>query len=198
MMNSKVNSILVFSFGVIIGSLITWKLVKTKYERIAQAEIDSVKEVFSKRKTEESSDKNEEEPKEEEKIIPKLSEKPSLAEYAKLLNKEGYTDYSKKEEKGGSIMDGEPYVITPDDFGDVPGYDTESLVYYADGVVTDTFSNVIDNVDDIIGEDSLTHFGEYEDDSVFVRNDALKTDYEILLDTRNFSDVKPTLSGDEE
>ena len=29
----------------------------------------------------------------------------------------------------------------------------------------------------------------YEDDSVFVRNDVMKCDYEILLDHRNYKDV---------
>ena len=43
--------------------------------------------------------------------------------------------------------------------------------------------------DEIVGLDSLTHFGEYEDDSVFVRNDVMKCDYEILLDHRNYKDV---------
>ena len=50
----------------------------------------------------------------------------------------------------------------------------------------------VDDVDEIVGEESLNHFGEYEDDSVFVRNDRLKCDYEILLDQRNYSDVAKT------
>lgn len=33
------------------------------------------------------------------------------------------------------------------------------------------------------------HFGEYEEDAVFVRNDAKKCDYEILKDLRRFCDV---------
>ena len=52
---------------------------------------------------------------------------------------------------------------------------------------------VVDDVEEIVGEESLTHFGEYEDDSVFVRNDRLKCDYEILLDQRNYSDVTKTM-----
>ena len=40
----------------------------------------------------------------------------------------------------------------------------------------------------IVG-DALNHFGEYEDDSVFVRCDERKCDYEILLDQRSFSEV---------
>ena len=68
-------------------------------------------------------------------------------------------------------------------------YETVSLTYYADGVLTDEFGNVIEDVEGMVGKESLTHFGEYEEDSVFVRNDSLKTDYEILRDTYNYSDT---------
>ena len=40
-----------------------------------------------------------------------------------------------------------------------------------------------------VGKESLTHFGEYEDDSVFVRNDNLKADYEILADKRTYAEL---------
>ena len=33
----------------------------------------------------------------------------------------------------------------------------------------------------IVGDDFKKHFGEYEDDCVYVRNDNLDIDYEILL-----------------
>lgn len=39
-----------FVAGGALGSLATWMFVKKKYEQIAQEEIDSVKEVYSKRK----------------------------------------------------------------------------------------------------------------------------------------------------
>lgn len=84
-----------------------------------------------------------------------------------------------------------PYVISPDEFGEMEDedYDKVSVTYYADGVLADEYDEVVENVDEIVGEESLTHFGEYEDDSVFVRNDKLKCDYEILLDQRNYSDI---------
>ena len=82
-----------------------------------------------------------------------------------------------------------PYVISPDDFDDNDDYEVVSLVYYSDGVLADEDDNVIEDVEGMVGEDSLNHFGEYEDDSVFVRNDERKTDYEILLDSRNFADI---------
>ena len=82
-----------------------------------------------------------------------------------------------------------PYVICPEEFGEMDEYETESLTYYADGVLTDDFDNEIEDVDDLVGEESLSTFGDYEDDSVFVRNDKYKTDYEILLDDRKFSEI---------
>ena len=43
---SKLTNILIFTTGVSIGSVVTWKLLKTKYEQIAREEIDSVKEIY--------------------------------------------------------------------------------------------------------------------------------------------------------
>ena len=84
-----------------------------------------------------------------------------------------------------------PYIITPEDFGEY-GYSTVSLTYYADDVLTyEDDDELIDNRDEIVGDDAVNHFGEYEDDSVFVRNDAKKCDYEILYDQRNYHDIYP-------
>ena len=83
------------------------------------------------------------------------------------------------------------YVIEPDAFGEAEGYDEISLTFYADGTVTDDNDRAMseDEIEETIGKDSLSHFGEYEADSVFVRNDRLKADYEILKDLRSYADV---------
>ena len=100
-------------------------------------------------------------------------ENEDLKKYKSIIQKEGYTNYSRSvEEKKGDPL---------------------SLTYYADQVLTDENNEEVDDVEEIVGEESLTHFGEYEDDSVFVRNDRLKCDYEILLDQRNYSDVTKTM-----
>ena len=44
-----INKILIFAVGVAIGSAVTWKLVKDKYKKLADEEIASVKEVWSKK-----------------------------------------------------------------------------------------------------------------------------------------------------
>lgn len=185
---NKAGGLFIFVAGAACGSFVTWKLLRDKYEQIAQDEIDSVKEVFSKK---DSSDN-------EEPVLAEESEhneKPSIIEYAAKLHENGYTNYSDSENKESVHKEDnnaveKPYVISPEEFGEFGEYDTVSLTYYADRVLADDNDDVIEDVDDIVGTESLTHFGEYEDDSVFVRNDRLKCDYEILLDQRNFSDVR--------
>ena len=44
-----------------------------------------------------------------------------------------------------------------------------------------------EGMEEIIG-DGLEHFGEYEEDSVFVRSDAKRCDYEILKHLGSFHD----------
>lgn len=208
-MNSTLKGVLIFVLGAAAGSLATWKLIEKKYKDIAQEEIDSVKDTFSKMKKNEypdkledypdfeefddsdDSDDVEEEPKPEQKID--RNNKPDIVEYAKILSEASYTNYAerqdKKEKKGVEpVEDERPYVISPDEFGEKDGYENVTLTYYADGVLTDYFDNVISNVDEVVGFDSLDHFGEYEDDVVFVRNEKMETDYEILRDLRDFNE----------
>lgn len=179
-MNSTLNKIVIFALGAAVGSLATWKFLKTKYEQIAQEEIDSVKEVFARREME----------RDEESDYPHVAfDEPcvdSAAFHTELSNKISELGYSNDE--GETPM--APYIITPDEFGEFDDYETISLTYYADGVLTDDMDEPIEDVDGLVGVDSLSHFGEYEDDSVFVRNDRMKADYEILSDLRNYSDIK--------
>ena len=201
-MNNKFIVFMMFIFGAAVGSAVTYKYVKEKYEQIAQEEIDSVKELFSKRGIEDRDD----EPKDTSNIRSRAEmakDKPSVAEYAAKLREQGYTNYSnpgtvadedaepdsEKEEENESMSNDKPYTISPEEFGEMYDYEKISLTYYADGILADDDDELVDDIEEVVGAESLTKFGEYEDDSVFVRNDRLKCDYEILLDQRKYSDV---------
>ena len=82
-----------------------------------------------------------------------------------------------------------PYVIAPEEYGELADYDQETLNYFADGVLADDQNIPIEDTDSVVGENFEDHFGDYEDDAVHIRNDREQTDYEILLDPRKFSDV---------
>ena len=82
------------------------------------------------------------------------------------------------------------FIIAPEEFGDIDGYETTSLNYFTDGVLADIDGEVLNNVEELIGDrEVLTHFGEYEDDTVFVRNEKLEIDIEICVDSRKYSDL---------
>lgn len=164
--------------GAVIGSAVTWGYTKTKYEKIAQEEIDSVKSVFSKKENEVNSKLSE---------ANKLLKENLNVEYSEMANM-----YKKPEEK--SVIEKVPYskdiyVIEPDQYGEIDDYELISLSWYDDDVLADDMDNEIDNYEYVVGLDFMNHFGEYEDDSVFVRNDIRKCDYEILRDKRKFSEV---------
>lgn len=194
-MSDKGSFLFTFVIGAGIGSVCTWQLLKKKYELLAQEEIDSVKETYASREAGKQFFK---ESYEGIKSVenPNHDENEDIEKCNSIIRQEGYVDYSRgvavsfgDEKKKGDPFVEKPYVITPEEFGEFEEYEKISLTCYADRVLADENDEEVDDVDDIVGEESLNHFGEYEDDSVFVRNDRLKCDYEILLDQRNYSDV---------
>lgn len=194
-MNTNIKCVLAFTVGAAVGSVVSWKFLRTTYERIAQEEIDSVKEAFARREECGSEPRRAAEVSDEpEQAENAQDEKPSIAEYAARLAAHGYTDYaaiSSKETEGKKDVE-RPYVISPDEFGEFYDYEQITLTHYSDGVLADENDEIVDDVDDTVGSDYADHFGEHEEDSVHVRNDKRKCDYEILRDYRSYSDVVGT------
>lgn len=184
-MSDKMGAIIAFVAGAAIGSIVTWKLVEKKYKVLADEEIESVREVYKRKLDEKQKEKTEE--KEENK------DRDEKNNHAVLVHNLGYSGEYNEEEIGEvdviNPQKAKVYVIPPENFGELD-YEMESLTYYADGVLAFDLTNVVvQDKDSLVGRGSLNTFGEYEPDSVYVRNDNLKKDFEILLDRRKFSDV---------
>jgi hypothetical protein len=94
--------------------------------------------------------------------------------------------YSNSEVKGEVKK---PVVISPTEFGDIDDYEIITLFYYADGVLTDELDEPLEDIEGSVGLESLTTFGDYEEDAVHVRNDRLRVYYEILRELRNYNDT---------
>lgn len=189
-MNRTFSNILLFVAGAGVGSAVTWKLVKTKYEQRAQEEIDSYREVCAKyykgRAKEETPVVHA-----ERRVIP---DKPDLMEYAKRIEDAGYTHF---QEEGEAATVEEPEIITPDEFGEI-NYETVYLSYYADRVLADDVDDIVEDVEGTVGSYALTRFGEYEEECIHVRNHTLRQDYEITLDNRSYyEDIKGVSPADE-
>ena len=194
-MSNTLSKILIFASGAAIGSVVTWKIITDRYSQIIEEELESIKNEILEELEEEDESEDDDIQEEVE------SSETDKTMYSEIIKKGGYRNYSNRtpakqvapeeeEKEEEEIEDmGRPYVVSPDDFDEHDDYEAVTLVYYSDKVLTDEDDNVIEDVEGMVGEESLNHFGEYEDDSVFVRNDERKTDYEILLDERRFADV---------
>lgn len=191
---SKLNFAM-FMAGATVGAAGAWLYCKRYYEQIAQEEIDSVKAAFAERKPDILKNPNSaEDNKDDNKQKANMAKlKPDLVDYAAKLQAEGYTNYSAHSEKNNKNEEDEtvvekPYVISPDEYGDCE-YTTISLTYYSDGTLADDEDEIVDNVEDTVGADFAEHFGDYEMDSVHIRNDRRRCDYEICKDNRTYAAV---------
>lgn len=185
------NKVIAFVVGAAAGSLLTWKLLEKKYKQMADEEIAAVKEYFRNKEVETK-----------EELIERFVEEDKLdgtkTEYTKMVNDMGYTSASRSteysvEEDGSIYMapgpeEVAPYVISPEEYGAKTNYRIECWTYYADSVVTDNDDEIVWNPESIIG-DALEHFGDYEDDSVHVRNEKFECDYEILKNEHTFTEI---------
>lgn len=172
------NKPFIFLAGFGIGFTLGWAMLRKRYEELAKEEIDSVKQAFLDRQR-----KNEERDKEAE---------TNLQYYAKKVVKHtDYSQYSRNDEKKkGDVKNMKPYVISEDEFGENDEYEQLSLMYYSDGTITDENDLPISDVEELIGNiDKISeYFNNSEEDSIFVRNDALKSDFEILRDEQPYGE----------
>lgn len=199
---SKLGTALAFLAGAVLGGVSAWYVAKTRYDELSEQEIDSAKQAFYAREQQlkeeiaalkehlAKEDEPEEEPKTIQASAAKNREKGDINDYAKMVNRVQYSRTSVPQPPEHEVE--APYVISPDEFGEIEGYTQISLTYFDDGILSDENGVIIDEPEDIVG-DALNHFGEYEKDSVFVRSDPKRCDYEILRDLRSYAEFRSTL-----
>lgn len=207
---SKLKTILTFTAGLICGGAGAYIAAKSQYERILKDEIDSVKETYKNRQplvvkeVEEEHDEDTTEDVAEENNEESQVTEQDKKDYNSILKESGYVNYTKymngeEENKETMVYDKNdiPYVIEPEEFGE-DGFDTQTLTYYADGVLVDDLDDVVEDPDVVVGLENLKIFEEFGASSVTVRNDIFKVDYEIIKDDWNYSDLNQDVPPQEE
>lgn len=83
------------------------------------------------------------------------------------------------------------YLIGDEEFG-MCDYDEDYLIYFDDHFVSDRNGNLVD-IDELVGWEWMEVFDDIynEEDYVYVRNDKLKTDFEIVLCEARYVDKFP-------
>ena len=209
-MQNKLTSFLFFAGGAGIGSLITWFVTKKKYQQKLDEAVVKMHETLNTQNVNEP--KEEEvivEPAKEEPEVTKTiaqnqnnlslendlqkraaeinREKPNVINYNKMVKDLNYIQNA--ESNDGEYYSEYPYLIkdgmTPygeKEDADGNPYDKITLMYYEDGVIADTADEIIDDIDDTIGTENLSHFGDYPNkDCIYVRNDRLQADFMVCM-----------------
>jgi hypothetical protein len=206
-MNRNLLVSIAFIAGVATGIAATVTYAKYKNAKIDQEEEMEYEEAVIEEIFDDVEEPNEPEPEEEfvEEFRPATPEEVKAYEratrhYRELAEVDEKTLEEKVREKsinivrdcnritsegGNKVLADKPYIIKPNEFGE-QDYDEVTLVYYANGKFTsyDT-GDLMDEfeIEDAIGDiDPSVHFGDYEEDSVFIRNDERGIDYEVLRD----------------
>lgn len=200
-MNESVKNVISFTAGVIVGGvtgfIVAQKMLKTTLDAELEEQIKDVKEHYKLLR------------KEEEYSTPMiLAEKyDDVLEGLEYLAHEEKTDeeddddIQEIEEESEAIPVGnlfernknEPYVIPVAEFmNDSNSFDKITITYFEeDDVLCDEREEVIPNVEGTVGNDALTKFGYMSDDEkiVYVRNERLKTDFEVLKEEKSYAEV---------
>ena len=213
------KNVFIFLGGAAIGSLITWKYVETKYKKIAEEEIASVKELY-KEKLAEKSEFNKQKVEEiknnypcgiDEKDIQKKEVDKNNEELEKIINNQKYvtgTDYAEEDKESVQVEDleddlnDEDYIV-PVEVGPTkpePPYIITEDEFGEFGNEEQTLifysdSVLADEDDDVITDpesvigNALIEFNNPMTERVFVRDEAQEIDYIILRSEKTYSEV---------
>lgn len=180
-----------FAGGMILGYYVS----KTKFQELADKEIESVRKVYEKHFK-----KNETKNTKQTPVQSVKSDKESYKNYADQY-KGSDVDMSapipKKSIQTPKVVkktNTTPYVISPEQYQESE-YEADTLIYYSDKVLSDSDGNIIHNVNEVVGPEALSTFGRYEDDVVYVRDDNKKIDYEIIWESRTYAAVNKSVGS---
>lgn len=190
----KLSHVIAFVAGAAVGYFSANYLLKDKYEKRFQQEVSSTIEAFKTNKNEEYK-KSDEVTLNGEKLKAVSDEVvvANIKEYAKNIGKHDYSevndDKPSEESKDDGIDHTKPYVITEEEVDAYMNYSITQWNYYADGVLTDENNEIVEDVSTTIGKEAFEHLKKTSESAIYVRNDLLELDYEILKNEMTYAEL---------
>lgn len=164
---------LAYILGAATAVLVMRERIDRKYRKIADEEIESVKEAFRRK---------------EEALKAELERNAAMNDEDRKKPDAVYSDLIANKLKSSEDT-GDAVYIRPDEFGDNEDYDVITITYYESNFVfTDDMDEPIPDGEweDMLGPNVAKHLGDYEPDRVCVRNDKRRAYYEVLLEKGEF------------
>lgn len=204
------RTLLAFIFGAAVGSGITYLCVKSHFNDISNAEIEETREYYKQLQAnleaeyeQKMCENAEKSPKNVEKSDILVKKEPKIekndaeqAKYNEIIHKLNYGEYFKKEDEAPVEDRMDPFIITDDEWDENNGYDKVWLTFFEDDeVFVDDCENVVENGIDLIGESNLTEFGEFEENTLYIRNNKYGTDYMVTLEHSSYRETYSEYNG---
>lgn len=198
-----VKESIIFTAGGLIGAGVAWFLTKKYYRERTEKEIESVKEAYDRLKED------------IQKRADAAKSKPDLSVYMEALKKSeekaatpapvnysGFTSGTEEPDEPEPIeyvstarpIDKEvdhskPYLLDRMPYpNEKPYHSLITVIYYADGTYADQHGTEVE-VEDYIGTDMMGYIEETSKDEIFIRNEELELDVDIIKDNRTYDDV---------
>lgn len=184
-----IKEITLFLLGVGLGSGITYLAVKKHFEILTDEEVASVREYYKNKEVAVENEENETDLSGNDEKTVKNEGKSAKNEpnYKEIIEKLNYGEYSKKnkpveEEEEKPVKNAHIMVLSEDEYIGDMRYDKRSFTYFeTDGVFIDEDGDVVVDGTELIGDENLDRFGEYEEDHLFIRNTQSEEDYAVLI-----------------
>lgn len=179
----------IFLLGAATGGTITYFTLKNYFQRLADQEISDMEDYYKERFQDldnlEEREKQFNEISEEKQLNDKIKK-----EYIEHVRASQYTNYSNSDpaESESPTEEDEPYQITEAEFGQFPddGWDDDSYTWYEDtDEVVNAYGKTISEEDvlDHLGNEFKKLFDQDDTNTIYIRNEKYRKDYEIVRDT---------------
>lgn len=196
-MNNIIKNVSIFVGGIAVGcggTLAALRIYAKRHQEDSEIEIE-IEECDSNEEVEEEEEDDEDD---SSNII-----NETYIDSFKREDSKSYTDVAKEYAPGMNENEEEPiveskyevegsgYVINPDEFGN-RDYDMITLEYYSDDVLADENMVPVDNISGLFSYKAITHLRKFVNSTlscVYIRNDEMQADYEVMLRDCEFSEV---------
>lgn len=203
------------ALGLLVGYQFAYRRLETKFEKIAEDEIDQMREHFRARNVARDGEvvkpgiselkdriedagyvpKGEEEQEEEgsttDEVVAPAPPGRETENVFETVDPEAPGEPWDQEHEENSRQEGVPYVIHKDEWGE-KDYTETTLTYYApDDVLADEREKPIEDQDKVVGVGNMDRFGHGSQDAnvVLIRNDELGVDLEVCRSQASYSEV---------
>lgn len=190
---------IIFSVGAAIGAASTYFILKDQFNKQRNEEQAQDKEYYKELYSNKEEIPSVEEPKDveikiEDAVMAEIEVKPGEKEpdYDDIINKLNYNQYSTKtpDMSGDPRPAKKPYQISMDDYNEDVSQIKKIISYFEDDEVcmdNDT-KEVLDNVAKDIGIDNLELINTEGNDEIYIRNEQLGIDYNIVSEPGSYED----------